>query len=143
MGQTDEYKNKSFIIILTKTSTYIKSHSGGATELLKKYHQIWNKISSNIKTEFESKSIYNKKFLKIKIKSHDNEAKEFHDQDIPKVGSNCTYLVVILIHFILKKADNYYVQVFFKKDKLKTILLKTQNSLLMTQLNLMSNKLSL
>lgn len=67
----------------------------------------WRWRITNIKTEFESESIYNKKFLKIKIKSHGNEATDFHDNDIP-----------ILIDFILKKVDKYYLQVLLKKDKL-------------------------
>ena len=33
-------------------------------ELLEKYNTIWNKISADIKKEFDSEPIYNKKFRK-------------------------------------------------------------------------------
>ena len=42
-------------------------------ELLIKYHDIWNKLSKSIKREFDSESIYNKKFLKAKINSYGDE----------------------------------------------------------------------
>ena len=48
-------------------------------ELLKKYNDIWNKDSNSIKKEFNSEPIFNKKFLKTKIKSYVDEATDFHD----------------------------------------------------------------
>ena len=37
-------------------------------DLLGKYNTIWDKVSSDIKEEFNSEPIYNKTFLKTKIK---------------------------------------------------------------------------
>ena len=37
-------------------------------DLLNKYNAIWDKVSTDIKKEFDSKLGYNKKFLKTKIK---------------------------------------------------------------------------
>ena len=48
-------------------------------ELLKKYNDIWNKDSNSIKKEFNSEPIFNKEFLKTKIKSYVDEATDFHD----------------------------------------------------------------
>ena len=45
--------------------------------------------------EINSQPIYIKKFLKTKIKSYVNKATDFHDKEIPKVGSNYSYLPVI------------------------------------------------
>ena len=36
---------------------------------------------------------------------------------MPEVGSNYTFLAVILIGFVLKKDGNYYTQVFLKECK--------------------------
>ena len=36
---------------------------------------------------------------------------------MPEVGSNYTFLAVILICFVLKKDGNYYTQVFLKECK--------------------------
>ena len=65
VGYADEYKIKPFTIILPKTSACVKSYDGGATEwmcvliedeeLLKKYNDIWKKVSNNMKKEFDSK----------------------------------------------------------------------------------------
>ena len=51
-----------------------------------KYNEISKKISNSMKEEFDTEPISNKKFLKTKAKLVDNEARDFHDQAIPKVG---------------------------------------------------------
>ena len=38
--------------------------------LLKNYNTIWDKVSVDIKKEFDNKRVNNKEYLKIKIKSH-------------------------------------------------------------------------
>ena len=48
-------------------------------ELLEKYDTIWDKVSADIKKEFDSEPIYNKIFLKTKIKFHGNEVTNFYD----------------------------------------------------------------
>ena len=68
--------------MLTKTSTYVRSYDGQTKwiyfliehgDLLEKYNTIWDKVSANIKTEFDSKLVYNKNYLETKIKSHGGE----------------------------------------------------------------------
>ena len=61
--------------------------------------------------------MYNKEFLKTKIKSHGDEITDFSDKEIPKVDSNHTCLAVISLDSALKKDDNYYPQVFLKERK--------------------------
>ena len=46
-------------------------------DLLKKYNTIWYKVSAGIKKENYSKPVWNKKILKIKIKSHGDEVTDF------------------------------------------------------------------
>ena len=36
-------------------------------ELLGKYNEIWEKVKDSLKREFNSKPVYNKKYLKAKI----------------------------------------------------------------------------
>ena len=64
-------------------------------ELLEKYNTIWVKVSSGIKREFDSEPVYNKTFLKIKIKSRANEVTDFYDKEIPEVDSYRICLAVI------------------------------------------------
>ena len=89
----------------------------GDNELLKKYNDIWNHVNYSIKKEFDSEPIYNKKFLKAKIKCYGDEATDFLNEEMAKVDSNYTCLAVIKIDFILKKDENYYLQVFLIECK--------------------------
>ena len=81
-------------------------------DLLEKYNTIWDKVSADIKSELDSEPVYNKEFLKTKIKSYGDEVTDFYDKEIPKVGSNHSCLAVISLDSALKNDDNYYPQVF-------------------------------
>ena len=69
-----------------------------------------DKASPNIKKEFDGKLVFNKIFLKTKIKSQSNEITDFYDKQIPKVDSNHTWLAVIRLDSALKKDENHYPQ---------------------------------
>ena len=60
--------------------------------------------------------VYNKNYLKTKIKSHGDEVKDFYDKKIPKVDSSHTCIAVISLDSTLKK-DGNYPQVFLKECK--------------------------
>ena len=60
--------------------------------------------------------VYNREYLKAKIKSTGDEATDFYDKNISKVGSNHTCLAVISLDSALKKDDNYYPEVFLKES---------------------------
>ena len=68
-----------------------------------KYNTTWNKVTADIKN---SRPVYNKNFLKTKIKSYDDEVTDFYDKNIPKVDSNQTCLAVISLDSALKKKKN-------------------------------------
>ena len=62
--------------MLPKTGADVKSFDGQTKwmyflieddDLLEKYNTIWDKVSTDIKKEFDSEPVYNKKFLKAKI----------------------------------------------------------------------------
>ena len=69
-------------IMLPKTTAYVKIYDGQTIwmyflieddDLLEKYNTILDKVSADIKKEFDSEPVYNKNFLKNKIKSHGDE----------------------------------------------------------------------
>ena len=102
-------------IMLPKTSTYVKRYDGQTKwiyflveddDLLRKYNTILNKASPDIKKEFYSEPVYNKEFLKTKIKSSGDEVTDFWDKKIPKRDSNHACLAVISMDSALKKEDN-------------------------------------
>ena len=60
---------------------------------LKKYNTVWDKASVDVKKEFESYPVYNKKNVKTKIEPY--ELRDFCNKEIPKVDSSHTCLAVI------------------------------------------------
>ena len=69
---------------------------------------VWDKVRVDIEKEFNSKPVYNKMFLKTKLKFHDNKVAYFYDKEIPKADSNHTCLAVISLDSALNKTGNYY-----------------------------------
>ena len=73
--------------MVPKTSAYVKSYDGQTRwmhffieddDLLEKYNTNWDKVRADIKKEFDSESVYNKNYLKTKIKSHGVEVTDFY-----------------------------------------------------------------
>ena len=107
-----DYKVKLLHVMLPKTSTYVKSYDWQTKwvhfliedgDLLAKYNTIWYEVSADIQKEFDSEPVYNKKFLKTKIKFHGDEGTSIYDKEIPEVDSNHTCLAVISLDSVLKK----------------------------------------
>ena len=73
-----------------------------------------DKVSADIKKEFDIEPMHNKTYLKTKVKSHGNEVTDFYDKKIPNSGSNHTCLAVITLDSALKKNDSCYPQAFLK-----------------------------
>ena len=67
-------------------------------ELLEKCNEIWGKVTNSIKKELNSESVYNKKYLKTKIKSYKG-----------KINANFSLILNNLV---------------YRKDKKKNIILK-------------------
>ena len=119
--KNESYRNKILVhrkplnIKLSKTSAYVKSYDGQSKwmyflieydDLLEKYNTICVKVSTDIKKEFDSEPVYNKEFLKMKIKPHGDEVTGFYDKGIQKMDSNHSCLAVISLDPALKKNDN-------------------------------------
>ena len=51
-------------------------------DLLGKYNTIWEKVSADIKKQFDSEPVYNKIYLKSKVKFNGNECSNFYDKKI-------------------------------------------------------------
>ena len=79
-------------------------------ELLEKYYEIWEKVKNSIKKEFHSKPVYNEKHLKAKTKSYNgNFNPNFHNNRIPKEGSQFICLSVILINPVFTTGKYCYL----------------------------------
>ena len=66
-------------------------------ESLEKYNEMWEKVKNSIKKEFDTEPVYNEQYLKTKIKSYKVKINtNFHNNKVPKEGSQCICLLVIL-----------------------------------------------
>ena len=108
----DDFKMNSLYIMLPKGIPYIKSYDGKSKwryfliknyYLLNKYNDIWSNVSNSKGKEFDSQPVYNKKFMKTKIKSYGDQTTDFHDKET-KAGSNYTSLAVIRLILFLKNS---------------------------------------
>ena len=115
-------------------------------DLLEKYNTIWDKVSADIKKEFNSEPVYNKEFLKNKNKISWRWSTDIYDKKIPKLDSNDICLAVINLGSAVKKDDNYYPQMFLKECKYieKKVSSHINDSLSdFSSMNLMKNRLKL
>ena len=79
-------------------------------------NEILEKVNKSIKKEFDSELICSEKYLKTKIKSYKGKINtSFHNNKIPKEGSQCICLSVILIDSIIRIDNEYYSQVFLEE----------------------------
>ena len=81
----NDNKFKSLHIIIPETSAYVKSYDGQTKwtyfliendDLLERFKTISNRVSTNIYKKIDSEPVYNKEFLKTKIKSHGDEVND-------------------------------------------------------------------
>ena len=88
-------------------------------EIFKKYSEIWNKIKSLIKKEFNSEPVYNDKYIKTKIKIYNNKVyTNFQHNKIPKDNECFRCLSAILLDSIFVNSDKeYYPQVLLEECK--------------------------
>ena len=85
-------------------------------ELLEKYNEMWDKVKNSIRKEFVSKPVYNEKYLKANRKFYNGKINtNFHNNEIPRQGSQFICSSVILINFFFRTGKNYYPQVFFRR----------------------------
>ena len=78
-------------------------------ELLKKYNAVWDKINNLFKKEFDSKPVYNDKYIKAKISLYNVN---FYGIKAPKENECYTCLSVILLDSIADVDKKYYPQIF-------------------------------
>ena len=116
-------------------------------ELLEKYNEIWEKVKDSLKREFDSKPVYNKKYLKAKTKYYNGRINtNFHNNKIPKEDSQYLCLSVILIILLLGEIKIFIPRCFqmnanmlLKKKGFIIILLMTQEFLLILMKKLCQN----
>ena len=111
----NDHKVKPLHVMFPKTSAYVKAYDRQAkwiyflikdVYLLRKYNTICDKVSADIKKEFDSKTVYNKSLLKTKIKPCSDKVTDFYNNQIPKADSNHTLIVGV----VQKRSVSIYQQ---------------------------------
>ena len=75
-------------------------------------------MSKSIKKEFDSESIYIKKYLRIQIKSYSRKiSTNFQNNKVAKEGSQCIFQSVIMIDSVFKIDKSHYPQVYLEECK--------------------------
>ena len=101
-------------------------------QLLENYKKIWEKIKKLMGTDFESKAIYNDKYINTKIKTYkDSITTNFYDKtgfkEVPeeKVPHKC--LSIIILDSVLYAYEKYHPQIFLEECKYMRKNVKTKN----------------
>ena len=72
----------------------------------------------SIQKELDSKPVYNEKYIKAKIKSFNWKINtNFHNNKLPREGSQFICLSVILMDSAFRTSKNYYPQAFLNECK--------------------------
>ena len=78
---------------------------------LKNYNKIWEKVEKLMKTDFESKPVYDDddKYIKTKIKTYEKSIiTNFHNKKTPKEKAPCKCLSITMIDSVIKAYKKYY-----------------------------------
>ena len=88
-------------------------------KILEKYSEIWNKIKSLIKKDFNIEPVYNDKHIKTKIKIYNDRVyTNFQHNKIPKHNEYCVCLSVISLDSVFVNLNKEYCpQIFLEEWK--------------------------
>ena len=119
---------KRLCIILSQMSGYIKCFEYGSPnksffiddKVWERYKQIWGVIKNKFKIKFHSLPVYDKKYLKTKVKEYDGVIKtKFLGNDIPKENMYYTCMACNIINYVMKMDKKYFPQVYLEQCKYK------------------------
>ena len=112
IGYQEDETVKPLCIILPQMNGYIKyfEYGGKSTsfliideELGEKYEQIWDVIKKKIGIKFYSECVYDKTYIKAKVREFDSKIKtNFLDNDVPKENMYYTCIACITIDSVMR-----------------------------------------
>ena len=87
-------------------------------EVWEKYEEIWNEIKNKLDIKFHSEPIYEKKYLKAKVREFESEIKtNVLDNGVSKENMYYTCIACITIDSIMKMNKKNYPQVYLEECK--------------------------
>ena len=89
-------------------------------DVLDKYNKIWDKIKNKLNIKFHSASVYDEKYIKIKVKEFVGVIKtNFLGNKIQKENKHYTCIACVTIDSIMRMKNKNYPQVFMEECKNK------------------------
>ena len=120
------YKIGPLLIFLPRISAYRRDFDKTIcmtllikdVKILKKYNEIWQKVTKIIYKEVDSNPVYNEKYIETKIKVYVKKVNtNFHGNKIPIESLECVCLSLILLDAVYRKNNKYFPQVFLEECK--------------------------
>ena len=72
-------------------------------DVILKYNKIWKKIKKLLSVEFDSRPVYDEKYIKTRIKTFKNKViTKFPDNDIPEENTHYSCIAAICIDSVTK-----------------------------------------
>ena len=116
-------------IILPQMNGYIKYFENGSKntsffikddDVLYKYNEIWDKIKEKLNIKFHSEPIYDKKYIKAKVREFDGVIKtNFLGNKVPKENMRYTCIACLTIDSVVRMDKKNYPQVYLEECKYK------------------------
>ena len=89
-------------------------------DMTRTYSQIWDLIKNKLGIKFHSEPVYDKKYLKTKVREYDGVIKtNFLGNDVPKENMHYTCIACITIHSVMRLEKKNYPQVYLEEYKYK------------------------
>ena len=112
IGYPEDEIVKPLCIILPQMSGYIKYFENGGKNssflikddnVLNKYNKIWNVIKNKLNIKFHSMPIYDKTYIKVKVREFDVKIKtNFLGNEMPKENMHYTCIVCMTVDSVMK-----------------------------------------
>ena len=95
-------------------------------DLLDKYNKIWNVIKNKLNIKFHSMLVYDKTYIKVKVRGFDGKIKtNFLGNKVPKQYMNYTCIACITINCVIKMDKKNYSQVYLEECKYRVKKIQT------------------
>ena len=112
IGYQEDEIVKPLCIILPQMSGYIKYFENGGKimsfmvrddNVLDKYNKIWHKIKEKLNIKFHSMPVYDKTYIKAKVREFDSKIKtNFLGDRVPKENMYCTCIACVAINSVMR-----------------------------------------
>ena len=86
--------------------------------IAKNYNAVWDKIKNSLNKESDREPVYDNKYIQIKILNYNSKiSTDSYGNKIPENNESCNFLSPVLLDFVAKIDNDYYLQIPWEKGK--------------------------